>query len=156
MVYILLILLFMWDKINSFKDQTKKIPNLHCLQSFSGLRRNARSEQETREYTSATFWAHASFVFSWNWRVSQWWERCFLYFLNMKKLRDHQNFNLCSYVWNFNLSCHHSCHLLSFSNHDPSAYASDSSLHAEKSSRVETVSLSAESCINTEKIHNGQ
>ena len=48
MVYILLILLFTSDKLNSFKDRTKKSAK-HCLQSFSGLRRNARSEQETRE-----------------------------------------------------------------------------------------------------------
>ena len=52
----------------------------------------------------------------------------------MKKRRDYQNVNLCIRYENFNLSCHDPCHLLSFSNLDPSAYASDSDRHAEKSS----------------------
>ena len=47
MVYILLILLLYQTKLILSRTKLKKMPNLHCLQRFSGLRRNAKSEQET-------------------------------------------------------------------------------------------------------------
>ena len=102
MVYILLILLFISDKLNLYKDRTEKNVKLTLLTEFFWLAKERRIRTRNnginkRNILSSLFFL-CSFVFSWKWRGSQGWERCFLYFLNMKKRRDYQNVNLCNFV----------------------------------------------------------
>ena len=105
MVYILLILLFISDKNNSFKDQTNKNVKHTLLTEFFWLAKErkirTRNKGINKRSILSSLFFKCFFRFQLEMASFTMMRKMFPLVLNMKKRRDYQNFNICITYDNF-------------------------------------------------------